>query len=182
MQILLILVIICVPIMLFVKPIYENAHHKKEAHKEHELEVIRESHYQPLAGGNFAINEGDDKQPKQSALENYMNEQSSAEKSDIPEKNHSFGELFIHQMIETIEFVLGTVSNTASYLRLWALSLAHSQLAKVFFDNTIKSGLKTGSFPAVSILFLNINHPFYSYSLVSSSSFPSQFPCSCSWT
>lgn len=68
----------------------------------------------------------------------------------------AFADIIVHETIETIEFVLGVISNTASYLRLWALSLAHSQLAEVFYSLILADSL--GNSQTINLIF---SYPFW---------------------
>lgn len=110
--VLVLIFLFCIPIMLLVKPLYLLCTMKKhgdEHHDEHEY---------------GAVNTSDEAVSPMKKSENIDLDKILREEFGKHE-NHNFGEIFIHQLIETIEFVLGSISNTASYLRLWALSLAH---------------------------------------------------------
>ena len=103
--------ILCIPIILLVRPLIKiiEKSKKKEENGQKYLDLLTNDY-------------------KELFLDYIKEEQ---------KKTEGITDIFVHQIIETIEFVLGCISNTASYLRLWALSLAHSQLAKVFFEKCV---------------------------------------------
>jgi V-type H+-transporting ATPase subunit a len=132
---LLLVAFFCVPWLLLVKPLYLKNQHEKA---QKELGGSNNS-----AVGNPLLDVLGDGET--GALNPHGEAAAPAAGGGGHGGEFNYGEIVIHQAIETIEFVLGMVSNTASYLRLWALSLAHSELAEVFWDKALLSMIESGN-------------------------------------
>uniref|UniRef100_A0A667XGQ6 V-type proton ATPase subunit a n=1 Tax=Myripristis murdjan TaxID=586833 RepID=A0A667XGQ6_9TELE len=135
-SLLVIIALACVPCMLIVKT----------------LVLRRQYLWQKNMGtqnfGGIRVGNG----PTEDEAEIIQHDQLSQSCEDEPEFN--FGDVAVHQAIHTIEYCLGCISNTASYLRLWALSLAHAQLSEVLWAMVMRIGLSTKTFGGFILLCL----------------------------
>lgn len=124
---LVVVALLCVPWMLVAKPLVLRH------------QYLRRKHLGTHNFGGIRVGNG----PTEEDAEIIQHDQLSTHSEEGEE--FDFADTVVYQAIHTIEYCLGCISNTASYLRLWALSLAHAQLSEVLWTMVIHTGLSVRS-------------------------------------
>ncbi|XP_055014413.1 V-type proton ATPase 116 kDa subunit a 2-like [Boleophthalmus pectinirostris] len=116
--VLMVTVLTSVPVLLLGKPLYLLYYHRK--------------HQQSMSGSEAVTDT--------SSINALLGD---VEGGNSEQKEFDAVEVFMHQTLHTLEYCLGCVSNSASYLRLWALSLAHAQLSDVLWMMVMRISLSS---------------------------------------
>ncbi|XP_015741194.1 V-type proton ATPase 116 kDa subunit a isoform X6 [Coturnix japonica] len=130
---LVVVALLCVPWMLVAKPLVLRH------------QYLRRKHLGTHNFGGIRVGNGPTEEDAEIIQHDQLSTHSEEGEEPTEDEVFDFADTVVYQAIHTIEYCLGCISNTASYLRLWALSLAHAQLSEVLWTMVIHTGLSVRS-------------------------------------